>query len=180
MRTLDFIMAMAFSALASAPANAQTCAFSAVDSFLKADAEKYKSMNPGEAAAEKAGLVPRQSKCPPMEEGGLLEFIDKFQVVSVADNIDATLIDTHQCGGGNKHGQYLVISKGRKCNVVTEPEIGDMAFIATEMYATDNGVVLKGVKWTKDDPHCCPSKQGTLTYQVFNGSYSFTLRALKQ
>ena len=180
MRWAHLIVATAISGLGSVASNAQTCAFSAVNAFLKADAEKYKSTNPGEGVAEKAGLVSRPSKCPSMQEGGLLEFVDKVQIVKISGKTGAALIDTHQCGGGNKHGQYLVISQGMKCNIVEDPEIGDMRFIASIIYARDDGVVLKGIKWTKDDPHCCPSEQGTLSYRVSSGSYRFLLRELKQ
>jgi hypothetical protein len=140
MRWAHLIVAITFSALVSVTANAQTCAFSAVDAFLKADAEKYKSMNPGETVAEKAGLVPRQSKCPSMQEGGLLEFVDKVQVVSISGDADAALIDTHQCGGGNKHGQYLVISQGK--NVILLKTLRSAICVLSQMKFMQQMTVL--------------------------------------
>ena len=166
-------------AITSAPASAQSCAFSAVDASLKREAEIDKASNPNNRE-EAAGLIKRQTKCPPMERGGALEYVDKFQVVSVTENVEATLIDTHQCGGGNKHGQYLVIARSNQCHLVRKPAIGDMSFIATEIYAGDTDITLSGLKWQEEDAHCCPSKKATLTYNAFTGSYKFQLEDLKQ
>jgi hypothetical protein len=164
----------------AAAADEISCSSAAVDSFLKADWQKYSAKEPSGPKDEKVGIVPRYAKCPPMEQGGMLEYMDSFQLTPVDEHTDAILIDTHQCGGGNKHGQYFLISRHNKCDVITKPEIGDMAFIAENMYANDRTVVLKGIKWTRDDPHCCPSSEGTLEYNVDTGQYVFNLHKIKQ
>ena len=157
-----------------------SCSFAAVDAYLKADWEKYTRNDPSASKTEKIGLVPRYAKCPPMEQGGMLEYMDNFQLTPIDEHTDAILIETHQCGGGNKHGQYFLISQNGKCDVVTKPEIGDMAFIADSMYANENIVTLKGIKWADSDPHCCPSAEGTLDYNAVTKQYSFKLHKIKQ
>lgn len=164
----------------TAVADEFTCSFAAVDAYLKADWEKYAATEPSASKNERTGLVARYAKCPPMEQGGMLEYMDNFQLTPVDEHTDAILIDTHQCGGGNKHGQYLVIARDNKCDLVTNPEIGDMAFIAESMYAHDNVLTLKGIKWVENDPHCCPSRSGTLEYNVLTKQYAFKLHRIKQ
>lgn len=175
------IMAFGLTVWACAPAfaDSQICALLKVDEFLKADAEKTHMMYPDQPK-DREGLVPRLAKCPPPDKADLIEYVNKYQVVPVEDDIDAVLLDTQECGTGNKHGQYLVIAKGASCELITEPEIGDMHFIAHDIYATDDGVTLQGHKWTGDDPHCCPSREGTLDYQVSTGAYTFKLHEMKK
>lgn len=177
---LFLVVALFLSSPTAVAADEFSCSFAAIDSYLKADWEKYARADPSASKAEKIGIVPRYAKCPPMEQRGMLEYMDSFQLVPVDERTDAILIDTHQCGGGNKHGQYFLISRSGKCDVITKPEIGDMAFIAENIYANENIVILKGVKWAEKDPHCCPSSEGTLDYNVQTNQYSFKLHKIKQ
>jgi hypothetical protein len=79
-----------------------------------------------------------------------------------------------------KYGQYLLITRNGKCDAVTKPATGDMAFIADNMYANDNIVTLKGNKRADNGPHCCPSAEGTLDYNAVTKQYSFKLHKIKQ
>lgn len=175
-----FLLASILLSTQAAVADEFSCSFSAVDAYLKADWERYTRHDPSASKTEKTELVPRFAKCPPMEQGGMLEYMDSFQLVPVDDHTDAILINTHQCSGGNKHGQYFIISRNGKCDAVTKPEIGDMAFIADSMFADNDVVTLNGIKWGDNDPHCCPSSEGTLEYNVVTKQYSFKLHKIKQ
>jgi|SRR5208337_128634 len=147
----------------------------------EAEEEQFAIREGTQVKEEKTGIVLRNSSCPPADESGMIEYMDRYDVVSLEENINAILIDTHQCGGGNKHGQYFLFSKGERCTLVTDPEIGDMKFIAESMYSPDGRVVtLKGMKWTREDAHCCPSKEGTLEYNFLDGSYKFRLKRVKK
>jgi hypothetical protein len=174
-------VAIVLSLATSAAASEQSCSFAAIDAHLKAEEEQFAIREGPQVKEEKTGIVLRDSSCPPTDESGMIEYMDHYEVLPLAENINAILIDTHQCGGGNKHGQYFLFSRGEKCTLVTNPEIGDMKFIAESMYSIDNRVViLKGFKWTGEDAHCCPSKEGTLEYNFFDGSYKFRLKKAKR
>jgi hypothetical protein len=168
--------------LASAPAMADeiSCSMAAVDAYLKADWQKYAAKELSASKDEKVGLIPRHAKCPPMEQGGMLEYMDSFTLTPVGGDVDGILIDTHQCGGGNKSGQYFVVSRNGKCEMALTSEVGDMSFIAESMFATDNGVTLRGRKWMSNDAHCCPSREGTLDYDVKTGRFVYKLQKIKQ
>lgn len=177
-----YVLLIASLLLSTQPSGADefSCSFIAIDDYLKADWEKYVRNDPSASKNERIGLVRKYAKCPPMEQGGMLEYMDNFQLTPIDEYTDAILIDTHQCGGGNKHGQYFLISRNGKCDVVTKPAIGDMAFIADSMYANENVVTLNGTKWADSDPHCCPSSEGTLDYNVVTKQYAFKLHKIKQ
>lgn len=161
-------------------ASEQGCSFLEINSFLKNDWKKVIAREGGDLKKIKTGIVARESRCPIREKSGMIEYMDHYQAVPIDDNSKAILIDTHQCGGGNKHGQYLIISSGEQCKIVTEPEIGDMAFLGKSLYVSDGKIILKGMKWLSDDPHCCPSKAGTLEYSVSSGKYIFNLHSIQQ
>jgi len=167
-------IAIVISLSTRAAAGEQSCSFTAINAYLKADEEKFAARE-GVQSNERTGIVPDPHSCPPSDQSGMLEYMDKYQVDWVDENTNAVLIDTHQCGGGNKHGQYFLISRGEKCDLVKDPEIGDMQFIADRMYSRDGVVYLVGYKWRSDDPHCCPSREGTLEYVPRTGRYSFNL-----
>ncbi len=85
------------------------------------------------------------------------------------------------CGGGNKHGQYLYISKSSGGgDLVTDAEIGDMSFIGRISHSDGNVVYLVGNRWMPNDPHCCPSKEGMLEYDVITRKHSFNVRDIPQ
>lgn len=43
---------------------------------------------------------------------------DAFQLTPIDEHTDAILIDTYRCAGGNNHGQYFIISRTGKCEVL--------------------------------------------------------------
>jgi hypothetical protein len=123
---------------------------------------------------EGGGLVARQSNCP-KEPGNLWEFVIDTQAVPMNASSNAILINSEMCGGGNKMGQYLVVVRNGKSEVITNAEIGDMSFIG-EITRIDGDVVhLSGTKWLQNDPHCCPSKNADLEYNVKTHQHKFTL-----
>ncbi len=126
-----------------------------------------------------AGLVSRLSACPKSEDDNGSEYVTLIQSVPVGDASEATLIDSGMCGGGNKHGQYLVITRHGKSQLVTDAEIGDMSFIGEISHVDGNKVFLSGNRWLPDDPHCCPSRQAVLEYDVETGKHSLKLTPKK-
>jgi hypothetical protein len=80
------------------------------------------------------GLVPLRSACP-TKNADPWEYADGSQIVAINDKDSAVLVDTHQCAGGNKHGQYLAIVQNDVARVVTDAEIDDMSFLGQGMRA---------------------------------------------
>lgn len=104
------------------------------------------------------------------------EFVEDYQVVPIDKISNAILISTRMCGGGNKHGQYFVISGKRKVELITDAEIDDMSFLGQITGVRGGVVYFKGVRWMPGDPHCCPSKEGTLEYNIRTKKHKFTLK----
>lgn len=126
---------------------------------------------------EGGGLVARQSACPQSVDDPS-EYITRVEFVPVGDS-DAVLIDSAMCGGGNRHGQYLIVTRRGKSRLVTDTEIGDMSFLGQIMRVDGNKVVLSGNRWLPDDPHCCPSRRAVLEYDVETGKHSLKLTSRK-
>jgi hypothetical protein len=120
------------------------------------------------------GLVARQSACPQSADDGS-EYVTRVEIMPVGDSADATLIDSAMCGGGNKHGQYLVVTRHGKSRLVTDAEIGDMSFLGEISRVDGNKVFLSGNRWLPDDPHCCPSRRAVLEYDIETGKHSLKL-----
>jgi hypothetical protein len=123
---------------------------------------------------ESGGLVPRESACPKSPDAGA-EYVTRVGFVPVGDSADATLIDSAMCGGGNKHGQYLVVTRRGKSHLVAQDVIGDMSFVGEISHVEGNKVFLSGSRWLPDDPHCCPSRQAVLEYDVETGKHNLKL-----
>jgi hypothetical protein len=88
------------------------------------------------------------------------------------------LIDTGICSGGNKHGQYFVVTHQGAARLITDAGIDDMSFLGKIGYVDGDIVYFDGVRWLPNDPHCCPSKNATLEYNLKTGKHKFTLRPL--
>lgn len=123
------------------------------------------------------GLVARQSACPQSADDAS-EYITRVELAPVGE-WDAALIDTAMCGGGNRHGQYLVITRHGKSHLVTDAEIGDMSFLGQINHIDGNKLFLSGNRWLPDDPHCCPSRRAVLEYDVETGKHSLKLTSRK-
>lgn len=158
------ILAMALPLLSGvARADELKSAREAVDRALKND--------------EGGGLVARQSACPQSTDDAS-EYITRVELAPVGE-WDAVLIDTAMCGGGNRHGQYLVITRHGKSRLVTDTEIGDMSFLGQINHIDGNKLFLSGNRWLPDDPHCCPSRRAVLEYDVETGKHSLKLTSRK-
>jgi hypothetical protein len=138
---------------------------SAVNSFLVKDG---------------GGLVSSKALCPPAV-GNLQEYVTRIEFVPVNATTNALLLSSEMCGGGNKHGQYLYISKSwGGGDLVTDAEIGDMSFIGSISHVEGDTVYLFGNRWMPNDPHCCPSKQGTLEYNVTTKQHAFKVKDVQK
>jgi hypothetical protein len=120
------------------------------------------------------GLVAQRDACPKRNDDAW-EYVENAQVAPINETDYAILIDSRNCNGGNKHGQYLEIAQNGSAHVVTNAEIDDMSFIASNIRIEGMSVFLTGSKWGADDPHCCPSKEAVLEYNIRTGSHKFTL-----
>jgi hypothetical protein len=122
------------------------------------------------------GLVSSKALCPP-SVGNLQEYVTRIEFVPVSATTNALLLSSEMCGGGNKHGQYLYISKSSGGgDLITDAEIGDMSFIGRLSHVEGDTVYLYGNRWTANDAHCCPSKEGTLSYNVATRKHAFDVK----
>jgi hypothetical protein len=120
-----------------------------------------------------AGLVPDKAFCPNTPANSV-EYVSRFEGVPINATSTAILLSTEMCGGGNKHGQYFYISKSSGGgDLVTDAEIGDMSFLGRITRAENNIVYFEGRQWRPNDPHCCPSTEGTLEYNVGTRKHTF-------
>jgi hypothetical protein len=125
---------------------------------------------------EGGGLVAQESKCP-KKIVNLWEFVTDTQVVPINASSNAILINSEMCGGGNKNGQYLVVAQNGKSEVITNAEIGDMSFLGKITHVDGDIIYLSGMRWLENDPHCCPSKDAVLEYNVKTHKHGFKLTA---
>jgi hypothetical protein len=120
-----------------------------------------------------AGLVLDKALCPNAPANSV-EYVSRFEGVPINATTTAILLSTEMCGGGNKHGQYFYISKSSGGgDLVTDAEIGDMSFLGRISHSESNIVYFEGERWMPNDPHCCPSKEGTLEYNVVTRKHTF-------
>jgi hypothetical protein len=119
------------------------------------------------------GVVRFLSSCPKNNDDPW-EYVVSSTVVFTNDADRAVLVDTGHCGGGNGSGQYLVVIQDGAANVVTDAGIKDMSFLADHMSADGNSLSLFGNRWSKNDPHCCPSKKAILEYNLKTHQHKYT------
>jgi clan AA aspartic protease (TIGR02281 family) len=149
-------------------------------SVLAADLQKAERALGTFLGKDGGGLVTTRSACPGGESSDDInigwEVVRATEVAPIEGVGNAILIDTSQCGGGNKHGQYLVITRDGSANVITNAEIDDMSFIGRSIRAEGTSLFLPGVRWRPHvDPHCCPFAEATLQYDVKTGKHRFIL-----
>ena len=118
------------------------------------------------------GLVPRRVSCPEGHDNSV-EWATSATVVEISETDRAILVDSGHCNGGNGSGQYLVIVEGGTARVVTDAEIKDMSFLASNIYLDGDTLKLYGSRWINADPHCCPSKKATLEYNLKTHRHKF-------
>jgi hypothetical protein len=119
------------------------------------------------------GLVPRRVSCPEGHDNSV-EWATSATVVEIGETDRGILVDSEHCNGGNGSAQYLVIVEGGIARVVTDAEIKDMSFLASNMCLDGDTIKLYGSRWLKTDPHCCPSKKATLEYNLKTHRHKFT------
>lgn len=122
-----------------------------------------------------SGLVDRHETCPKNDqtEWGF-KFVRAIDLKPIDGTRTAVLIDTNQCSGGNESGQYLAIAIGPNAQLILKDFIGDMRFAITQYHVGDNSTLqLKGLRWKENDPHCCPSQKGTLSYNLATGATNY-------
>ncbi len=105
----------------------------------------------------------------------MYEYVTDTQIVPINASSNAILLNSEMCGGGNKNGQYLVITRNGTARVVTDAEIGDMSFLGKITHVEGGIIYLSGMRWLKNDPHCCPSKKAVLEYNIKTYKHRFTL-----
>jgi clan AA aspartic protease (TIGR02281 family) len=125
------------------------------------------------------GLVANRSSFPSLNlldrSNDGWEYIASTHVVPINGMDNAILIDSTMCNGGNGHGQYLVIMQKGSARVITNAEIADMSFIGRIGWVDGTSVFLTGHRWDPSDPHCCPSREATLEYDIRTGQHKFIL-----
>jgi uncharacterized protein/predicted aspartyl protease len=125
------------------------------------------------------GLAANQKGCPSIDISDRAndgwEYVEKTQSVAINETSTAILIDSEMCNGGNGYGQYLVITESGSARVITNAEIADMSFLGSISRVEENSVILTGHRWGPNDPHCCPSREATLEYDIRTGQHKFTL-----
>jgi hypothetical protein len=123
--------------LACSPAFADDLqkARSAVNSFLVKDG---------------GGLASSRGLCPP-SVGNLQEYVTRIEFVPVSATTNALLLYSEMCGGGNKHGQYLYISKSSGGgDLITDA--GHAHIRSMEVHAADMGRELRFRLETANNP----------------------------
>ncbi|MFP1632520.1 hypothetical protein ACLB6G_12345 [Zhengella sp. ZM62] len=123
---------------------------------------------------EGSGLVGRYAACPgdDRSEWGF-EFVEAYDIKPFGASSYAMLIDTRQCSGGNKHGQYFAVSGKNGVRLVLTDVIGDMRFIIERFHVDWDKIEFLGLRWLENDPHCCPSWKGRMTFDLKTGKTRF-------
>jgi hypothetical protein len=122
-----------------------------------------------------ANLVSNKAMCP-STAGNLAEYVTRIEFVPIDATTNALLLSSEMCGGGNKNGQYFFIAKPwGGGDLVSNAEIGDMSFLGTISHVKDEVVYLVGKRWLPNDPHCCPSSEATLEYNVRTKKHDFNI-----
>ena len=165
LRIFLYVTLISFSTTTSACADELQNAQTVIDKFLGRDG---------------GGLVSHYNNCEKdADTYDAREYVEDYQIVPIDSISNAMLISTRMCSGGNKHGQYFVIARKGKAEHITNAEIDDMSFIGKIREVSDGVVYFDGVRWLPNDPHCCPSKQGTLEYNIKTKKHKFTLEDYK-
>ncbi len=118
-------------------------------------------------------LVSSKAMCP-STAGTLAEYVTRIEFVPVDATTNALLLSSEICGGENKHGQYFYLAKSwGGGDLVNDAEIGDVSFLGAISHVKGEVVYLVGKRWLPNDPHCCPSSEATLEYNVRTKKHVF-------
>ncbi len=111
------------------------------------------------------GIVPAQRKCP-RNTDNMLEVPVQTKVAKIDSKRSAVVVYTELCNGGNRSGEYLIITEGNSGQFISDAEIGDLNFTVDKIAVNGNLILLTGSKWQKEDAHCCPSLDGIIEYNL--------------
>jgi hypothetical protein len=111
------------------------------------------------------GIVTSHKKCP-RKTDNLIEVSTGIEKAKIDSNRSAVVVFTELCNGGNRLGEYLVITEGNSGRLITDAEIGDLNFLVDKVTVNGNLILMDGKKWDKEDGHCCPSLEGTIEYNL--------------
>lgn len=111
------------------------------------------------------GIVSDHKKCP-RKTDNFIEVLTSSESAKIDSNRSAVVIFTELCNGGNRLGEYLVITEGNTGHLISDADIGDLNFLVDKVTANGNLILMEGKKWGKEDGHCCPSLDGTIEYNI--------------
>jgi hypothetical protein len=122
------------------------------------------------------GLVLYRASCrQPLDFDDNRQFVGSSTVVFVNKSAQAVLVNAGLCNGGNGSMQYLVVIQNGEAKVIDGLGIADMSFLAHDMYVDGDSLFLYGSRWVNKDPHCCPSREATLEYNLKTHQHKLTL-----
>jgi hypothetical protein len=111
------------------------------------------------------GLVSSHKKCP-RKIDNMIEVLTGSESAKIDLNRSAVVVFTELCSGGNRLGEYLIITDHNSGHLISDIEIGDYNFLVDKVSVNGNLILMEGQKWGKEDGHCCPSIGGTLEYNI--------------
>jgi hypothetical protein len=123
------------------------------------------------------GAVSQQEKCPKVGE---FDYITDFKFKPISDGAVIGSVYTMACPIGNGTDEYFILIKNSRGRIIGREAIGVMNFMGDQYWVEGNILKIDGVKWVGDDPHCCPSKEGILEYDLLSGRYKYNLYRSKQ
>jgi hypothetical protein len=137
-------------------------AIQALDQFLKTN---------------NGGAVVKRDKCPTTSEE--IQYLVDYTHKPVDTDTSIVNAFTMLCPDGNSTNQYLILLKGNSGRVIAPELIGDMNFKGDDISIEGDTIFMKGVKWLSNDAHCCPSKEGTLEYNIRTGAHKYKLHKIR-
>jgi len=124
------------------------------------------------------GAVSQREKCP--KTSADIWYAIDYKIVPINDSSSAVTVFAMLCPEGNYSDEYLIIIENGKGRVVANDLIGVSKFMSSNMWVQGNTIYLEGSKWLTNDAHCCPSKEGTLEYNIKTDRHKFKLRDTKR
>jgi hypothetical protein len=123
------------------------------------------------------GAVSKRASCP--NNSSDIEYFVDYTHKPVDDNSSIVNAFTMLCPEGNSVNQYLILLQGSGGRVIAGDLIGDMNFKGDDIRIDGDTIIIEGVKWSPNDAHCCPSKEGTLEYNIKTGKHKYKLHKLR-
>jgi hypothetical protein len=124
------------------------------------------------------GAVSQSEKCPKTSDN--IWYAIDYKIVPINDSSSAMTVFVMLCPQGNYSDEYLIVIENGKGRVVANDLIGVSKFMSSSMWVQGNTIYLEGSKWLTNDAHCCPSKEGTLEYNIKTNQHRFKLRDAKK